>query len=100
MEVRKQNKRGERPRRHTDGSVCLEGTKSVPEGYAPCCESFDYRTTRCAYDIRFEYWKERDIWVIPIVDSAGGGGIEISYCPHCGAQLSKSSKPPGKSGGK
>jgi hypothetical protein len=74
-------------RRHPDGSPCLEGTKSVPEGYVPCCQDFDYGTTRCAYDVRYEYWKENNEWVIVIVEAAGGGGVLISYCPHCGAPL-------------
>ena len=74
-------------RRHADGSPCLEGTRRVPQDYVPCCKDFDYRTTRCAYDIRYEYSKEYDVWVILLVEAAGGGGIEISYCPHCGARL-------------
>ncbi len=82
-----QNRPDEETSRHTDGSPCLEGTRVVPEDYIPCCDAFDYRTARCTYDIRYEYSEEYDVWVIPIVDSAGGGGIEILYCPHCGARL-------------
>ncbi len=69
---------------HADGTVCLEGTRSVPRNYSPCCEVFDYRTAACVYDIRYEWWPISHQWVIVIAEVAGGGGITVSYCPHCG----------------
>ncbi len=82
-----QNDANDQTFRHPDSSPCLEGTQRVSENYVPCCESFDNGTRRCAYDIRYEYWKGQG-WVIAIVEEAGGGGITISYCPHCGVRLS------------
>jgi hypothetical protein len=72
---------------HADGTKCLEGTRSVPQGYQPCCEIFEGHLDTCAYDIRYEWWVQSDQWVIVIAESAGGGGITINYCPHCGARL-------------
>ena len=74
---------------YPDGSVCREGTRSVPDNFEPCCEMFDARTTYCVYDIRYEWWGDNHIWVIPIAEIAGGGGIEIRYCTHCGSQLTE-----------
>jgi hypothetical protein len=74
-------------KRHTDGTRCLEGTRRVPRGFSPCCSVFDLHTTSCAYDIRYEWWQRHRIWVVTIADSAGGGGIEVSFCPHCGGRL-------------
>jgi hypothetical protein len=72
---------------HADGSICLEGIKRVPRNFKPCCDFFKLHTTSCAYDIRFEWWSKKKIWVIPISDEAGGGGINILFCPHCGKKL-------------
>lgn len=72
---------------YPDGTVCLEGTKSVPKSYAPCCKVFHEHTRTCVYDIRYEWWPKSNHWVIAIVESAGGGGITMSYCLHCGARL-------------
>jgi hypothetical protein len=75
---------------HADGSPCREGTQSVPDDYIPCCKLFEAHTRTCVYDIRYEWWPKPDKWVIAISEAAGGGGITISFCPHCGAQLSPS----------
>jgi hypothetical protein len=72
---------------HPDGSPCLEGIRLIPVDYKPCCELFDSHTSACTYDIRYEWWVGKNIWVIAISEQAGGGGIEISFCPHCGARL-------------
>ncbi len=40
---------------HPDGTVCLEGTRSLPKSYSPCCEIFDNHTSTCAYDLRYEW---------------------------------------------
>lgn len=72
---------------HADGSPCLEGTKSVPKKYEPCCELFNSHTSTCVHDIRYEWWGKRKIWVIAISEESGGGGIEIKFCPHCGSKL-------------
>jgi len=71
---------------HPDGTQCLKGTSCVPNGYKPCCPRFGDHTVTCAHDVRFECWESG--WVIRIADSAGGGGISIRFCPHCGAELS------------
>ena len=73
--------------KHASGSRCLEGTRRVPRGYRPCCEAFARHTTSCAFDVRYEWWAKSRIWVTVIDASAGGGGIEISFCPHCGSRL-------------
>ena len=72
---------------HSDGTTCNEGTSSVPEGYTPCCGTFEAHTRACEFDIRYEWWAKDSKWVIAIADTAGGGGIEIGYCPHCGMRL-------------
>ncbi len=72
---------------HPDGTVCLEGTRSLPKSYSPCCEIFDSHTSTCEYDLRYEWGPRSRQWVIAIAESAGGGGVRISYCPHCGARL-------------
>lgn len=74
---------------HTDGTICQEGTRKVPRNYIPCCEEFNQRTMACVFDIRYEWWSSIKRWVICIDDSAGGGGITISHCPHCGVLLTK-----------
>jgi hypothetical protein len=71
---------------HADGSWCLEGTRSVPDWFLPCCDEFDEGTARCVYDIRYEHWPAHG-WHIPIADDADGGGIHITHCPHCGTRL-------------
>lgn len=72
---------------HADGTPCKEGTRSVPDGFRPCCESFDGHTTSCDFDVRYEWWPKSGHWVIAISESAGGGGILIEFCPHCGLRL-------------
>lgn len=84
------------PSHHTDGTICLEGTKSVPRSFVPCCKAFSDHVTACAFDIRYEWWSRQKHWVIAISDSAGGGGIVINYCPHCGSKLTQT--PTAKSG--
>ena len=78
---------------HADGSICPEGTSSAPPGFMACCEDFAQQTTSCYYDIRYEWRNDLECWLIAIPDSAGGGGIEISFCPHCGASLLTGGKP-------
>jgi len=73
--------------RHSDGTVCPEGTRRVPRGFKACCESFAGHTTACYFDVRYEWWPRRKGWFIAIAKAAGGGGIAISFCPHCGARL-------------
>jgi len=72
---------------HPDGSICLEGKKIVPNSYVPCCEAFSGHTDACIEDIRYEWWSNKNQWVIAISEYSGGGGIAISYCPHCGQKL-------------
>ncbi len=72
---------------HADGTLCLEGTSRLPASFVACCDVFDGHTSTCTYDLRYEYWEKSKMWVIAIAESAGGGGIEISYCPHCGTKL-------------
>lgn len=74
---------------HADGTRCLEGTRSVPDNFKPCCDMFAGHVDTCALDLRYEWWEKSGIWVIAIAESSGGGGIEIIYCPHCGAKLNK-----------
>ena len=73
---------------HQDGSPCPEGTRCVPRAFAACCEPFAQRTVACYLDIRYEWWPKRRNWFIVIAPTAGGGGIAIQFCPHCGAKLS------------
>ena len=73
---------------HHDGTVCLEGTRIIPIDFNPCCEVFARHLDTCTFDIRYEYWSKSLEWVIIIAESAGGGGITIKYCPHCGSELS------------
>ncbi len=72
---------------HSDGSPCLEGVQSIPKDFVACCETFTEHTKACAYDIRYEWWSNSEQWIIAISDSAGGGGVTISFCPHCGQKL-------------
>jgi hypothetical protein len=72
---------------HVDGSICLQGTQKVPKNYMPCCKTFEQHTKMCHFDLRYEYWQHRKIWVIKLSDEVGGGGSEITYCPYCGKKL-------------
>ncbi len=74
-------------RRHDDGTVCREGTKRVPPRFRACCEVFQAHTATCELDVRYEWWPKARRWFIAISDAAGGGGIEIEFCPHCGSRL-------------
>ena len=73
--------------RHDDGTPCPEGTRCVPRGFKACCECFAGHTTACYFDIRYEWWPRRKSWFIIIAKVAGGGGVRMSFCPHCGAKL-------------
>jgi hypothetical protein len=72
---------------HADGSICKEGTQSVPNNYVPCCSKFECRTKKCEYDIRFKWGSKIKEWGIVVPEIAGGGVISIKYCPHCGKSL-------------
>ena len=74
-------------KKHTDGTECLEGTKRVPKNFKPCCDVFEGHTSTCAFDLRYEWRQKSKQWVIAISEIAGGGGISIAFCPHCGARL-------------
>jgi hypothetical protein len=74
-------------RLHTDGTICLEGTQRLPRRFEACCPAFLQRTLACDLDIRYEWWSGQRSWFILISPAAGGGGIAISYCPHCGVRL-------------
>ncbi len=75
-------------RTHLDGTPCLEGTRRVPAGFTPCCETFAAHTATCEHDLRYEWWANASEWVIRLPTPGGGGGVSISHCPHCGAALS------------
>ncbi len=81
-----------KPRKHADGSLCPEGTQRLPIRFVPCCPEFTARTFACCYDIRYEWWSQHKGWFIVIAESAGSGGIAISFCPHCGSKLSGGKK--------
>jgi len=72
---------------HADGSPCPEGTQRLPECGVVCCDDFRAHTLACYFDIRYEYWVGQRGWFVIIAPEAGGGGIAISYCPHCGTKL-------------
>jgi hypothetical protein len=72
---------------HADGSICPEGTTRHPRPYRPCCEEFDHRTRACFFDIRYEWWPAYRGWFTLINPTAGGGGIAMNFCPHCGKRL-------------
>jgi hypothetical protein len=72
---------------HADGTRCLEGSQRIPRIFKPCCETFAAHTTTCAFDVRYEWWSKSRKWVTVISESAGGGGVRISFCPHCGRRL-------------
>jgi hypothetical protein len=77
---------------HPDGSRCRKGKQVVPSIFTPCCPEFQDHTMCCEYDIRYEWWRKSNRWVIVISDYAGGGGIEIHFCPHCGTPLPSDNK--------
>jgi hypothetical protein len=74
---------------HAHGTHCAEGTRSVPRGFVACCERFNYATQACEFDIRFEWWPKAKSWFVRIPDG-GSGGLEIGFCPFCGAGLTSS----------
>lgn len=78
-------------KKHPDGSYCLENHQRCPEEGKPCCTLFEDHTVACVYDLRYEWWAKPGFWVVRLADSAGGGGIKISFCPHCGSELWKPS---------
>ena len=77
---------------HLDGTPCPEGSRTVPRAYAACCATFDARTLACYHDIRYEWWSGQRNWFVCIAPDAGGGGVAIAHCPHCGATLKGSGK--------
>ena len=72
---------------HPDGTACPEGSRRVPRTFVPCCESFERHTSSCFFDFRLEWWARQKAWFIIIAPSAGGGGLQIAYCPFCGRHL-------------
>jgi len=74
-------------RRHVDGSTCTEGTRRLPPGFEPCCAEFAQHTAACVFDVRYEWWASAKAWFIALSDMAGGGGVQIRHCPHCGTDL-------------
>src|SRR5688572_7162957 len=72
---------------HTDGSPCLEGVPSAPAGYVACCDTFAGHLGICAHDLRYDWWSQERCWVVAVAEGAGGGGIVITFCPHCGGRL-------------
>lgn len=72
---------------HYDGSACPEGTPAIPRAFKPCCPEFGSHTLACYHDVRYEWWPRRRGWFTVIAPSAGGGGVAISFCPHCGSRL-------------
>ncbi len=73
--------------RHIDGTPCPEGTASLPRGHVFCCEAFRQRTLACYFDVRYEWWPRQRGWFNVITPDAGGGGIALAFCPHCGTKL-------------
>jgi len=59
----------------------------LPARFRTCCAEFAQRTLACTFDVRYEWWSRQRNWFVTIADSAGGGGIAISHCPHCGKKL-------------
>jgi hypothetical protein len=72
---------------HADGTPCLAGTQQVPENFVSCCADFAGHVALCVSDVRYEWYAKQKIWVIAVGAEAGGGGVEMSYCPHCGAKV-------------
>ena len=72
---------------HADGSPCPEGTQRIPRGKKLCCEEFETRTQACYFDIRYEWWPRYQGWFTIIQPDAGGGGVAMNFCPHCGQRL-------------
>lgn len=80
--------RSKRPQTiHADGSVCPEGIQRIQRGKKLCCEEFEARTLACFFDIRYEWWPSYRGWFTIIQPSAGGGGVAMNFCPHCGKRL-------------
>lgn len=74
-------------RTHIDGSPCPEGTAQLPRRHRFCCEDFRQRAHACYFDVRYEWWPRQRGWFNVISPDAGGGGIAMAFCPHCGARL-------------
>lgn len=74
-------------RKHLDGSPCPEGTARAPRRHEFCCDEFQDRTLACYFDVRYEWWSRQRGWFNVISPEAGGGGIAMQYCPHCGTKL-------------
>lgn len=72
---------------HADGIPCPEGTQRLPRDGKLCCEAFRARTLACFFDVRYEWWPNHRGWFTLINPSAGGGGIAMNFCPHCGERL-------------
>jgi hypothetical protein len=81
-------------KQHTDGTRCKEGTRDVPPDFAPCCDDFAAHLDTCEYDVRYEWWPGQRMWVIAIAEAAGGGGVHMAHCPHCGTRLVPTAPPP------
>ena len=62
----------------------------MPRAFKACCALFESHTLSCYYDIRYEWWSKARGWFTVIAPLAGGGGIAIHYCPHCGTKLAGS----------
>jgi hypothetical protein len=75
------------PTLHADGTPCPEGTGKLPRAFAACCDAFAQHTRSCYVDLRYEWWTRSRAWFIVLAPEAGGGGIRISFCPHCGSDL-------------
>lgn len=74
-------------RTHADGSPCPEGTTRLPRTAKVCCAEFAARTRACYFDIRYEWWPRPRGWFTIIPPDAGGGGVAMNFCPHCGQRL-------------
>lgn len=59
----------------------------MPPRFKACCAAFNAHTTTCELDVRYEWWSKARRWFIAIAEVAGGGGIEMAFCPHCGSRL-------------